>query len=388
MPARFCHECGAQTHEEAKFCAQCGAGLGAAGGSGAARSVRPTLLGGLVLGGFTIVGLGIWAAILTPDAPAPRPGQIAANAPQGAPPGAAPAAPANPHELPGEITKLVGDLAAKAEAKPDDLDLWMHLGEVYYRTSQFDPAYRTKALAAFDHVLDRDPKRIDAVRGKGNIYYDQQNAPKAIEHFERYLEAQPKDSAVRTDLATMYLGDGQRDRAMGLYRAVIADDPDFMQAHYNLAAALHGEGDTEGALAELHIARRLTTDESLQKRIDALVARLSGNDAPAPTAPAAEPTPPAAAEQTPFQAAVEASFRAHDIIGPRIASIEWTGPGATRLLMRGFPMEAMPPMAREKFESRVRETLAQAAAAHPVTGEQSVTLVDADSGREMATLRP
>lgn len=387
MPARFCPECGTPTLPEAKFCAECGFALGAAGRTGpTARAWRPTALGGAVFAGFLVGGLGIWAAILTPDAPRPRPGEIAAGAP-GAP---APATPQAPRELPSEITKLVADLAARAEAKPDDLALWTHLGEVYYRTSQFDPAYRAKALAAFDHVLARDPKRAEAIRGKGNVYYDQQDAPKAITHFERFLEIHPDDASVRTDLATMYLADGQHDRGLALYRAVIADDPDFMQAHYNLAAALHGNGDTEGALAELRVARRLATDDALRERIDALIARLTGDDegtggraedeAPAPPRPSGD--------RTPFQAVVEAAFRDHEIMGPRIASIEWTGPGTTRVLMDGFPMEAMPPMVREKFETRLKDTLTEAAVNHPVEGDRSVTLVDAGSGRVMATVRP
>jgi Flp pilus assembly protein TadD len=390
MPARFCPECGTPTLPAAKFCAECGFSLAGIGGPArgpaaapAGIVIRPTMLGGLVLGGFLIVGLGIWGAILTPDAPAPRPGQVASAAP------AAP--PASPHELPSEITKMVGDLAERAEKKPDDLDLWVHLGEVYYRTSQFDPSYRAKALAAYDHVLERDKTRAEAIRGKGNVYYDQQDAPKAISWFERYLKTHPDDASVRTDLATMYLADGQHDRAMALYRAVIADDPDFMQAHYNLAAALHGDGDTEGALRELRVARDLAKDDTLRKRIDGLIARLSGAAAPE-AAPAAAPVvaaaPAPAGNLTPFQAEVESTFRGHEIMGPRIASIEWTGPGEARVLMRSFPMDAMPPMVRGKFETRLRDTLNDAAKTHPIEGARSVTLVDADSGRVMDTIRP
>lgn len=399
MPVRFCPECGTPTLPGAKFCAECGFALAGVGGAApaptgppaaAAPSAhwRPSALGGFVLAGFLIAGLGIWAAILTPDAPAPRPGQVASAG--GA---AAPAATAPPAELPSEIRDMVAKLADSAKAKPEDLNLWTHLGEVYYRTSQFDPSYRPKALAAFDHVLERDPKHADAIRGKGNVYYDENDPKQAIPYFERFLEIHPDDSAVRTDLATMYLADGQQDRALALYRAVIADDPDFMQAHYNLAAALHGRGDAEGALAELRVARGLTQDEDIRQRIDELITRLSGTAPPvappAPTAPAARPAAATAPTSlTPFQAAVEDAFRSHEIMGPRIASIEWTGPGEARVSMRSFPMDAMPPMVREKFETRLRDTLETAEKEHPVDGDRSVTLVDEASGRVMATVRP
>lgn len=345
------------------------------------------MLGVFVATGFVIGGLGIWAAILTPDAPAPRPGQAASRA------AAVPEATPQPRELPADITKMVGELASRAESEPENVDLWLHLGEVYYRTSQFDPSYRPKAISAFDHVLERDPKRAEALRGTGNVYYDQQDAKNAIIFFERFLEAQPGDPGVRTDLATMYLSSGEHDRALALYRDVIAEHPDFMQAHYNLAAALHGDGETEAALAELRIARSLATDDALRERIDALIARLSGSGTTAPITAGTETSPHAApasddGARSPYQTAVEAAFRNHEIMGPRIVSIEWTGPGTTRVSMRSFPMDAMPPMVREKFETRLRDAMAEAAAAHPIDGDRSVTLVDADAGRVMTTVTP
>ncbi|HWP64480.1 MAG TPA: tetratricopeptide repeat protein, partial [Candidatus Limnocylindria bacterium] len=302
----------------------------------------------------------------------------------------APAAVPPKVELPSEITKMVDELAAKAAAKPDDLGLWTHLGEVYYRTAQFDHAYYPKALAAFDHVLARDPKRAEALRGKANIYYDQNEAELAIPLYERYLAVKGDDLSVRTDLATMYLYSGDPPKAIAMYKDVLAKDPTFVQAHYNLAAAYHQQGDRDGALAELRAARRHATDERVQRQIDEMIGKLTGappadagaSTASAPTAGAGD------AARTPFQQAVEQELRAHQIIGPRIAELRWTAPGRLEARMREFPMAQMPPMARTAFEKRIVGYLENARREHPVDGEIAIVMVDAQSGERMATITP
>jgi tetratricopeptide (TPR) repeat protein len=373
---------------QAKFCMECGQSLvaGAVATVAPARTPRAAAAGYAVFGAFLLTGLGIWAAVLTPDAPAPRLG--------GGRPAAGAPAPAGPEQakvaLPAEITKMVGELATKAAAKPDDLGLWTHLGEVYYRTGQFDPAYYPKAIEAFDHVLARDPKRSDAIRGKANVFYDQNEAELAIPLYERYLALKGDDLSVRTDLATMYLYSGDPQKAIAMYKEVLAKDPTFVQAHYNLAAAYHEQGDTDGALAELRTARRHATDERIKQQIDQMIAKLSGAPAPAeaPAVPAVASAPATNDNLTPFQQSVEKQLRAHQILGPRIAELRWTGPGRVEARMRQFPMAQMPPMARTAFEKRLVGFLDEARRQDPVDGEVAIVVVDADSGETMATITP
>src|SRR4029453_18648355 len=102
-----------------------------------------------------ISGLGIWAAILSPEPPRPAPGR---GTPGPVTAGAAMEGGAHPPvELPAEVKTFMADLAKKADAAPEDKDLWVRLGKVYSRAAQLDPSYNPKALAAFEHVLARDP---------------------------------------------------------------------------------------------------------------------------------------------------------------------------------------------------------------------------------------
>jgi tetratricopeptide (TPR) repeat protein len=364
---------------------ECGQGLvpGSVAPTGIARR---SAAGYGVFAAFLLSGLGIWAAILTPDAPPPplgggRPGGAATPAAEGS----------TKVALPAEITKMVGELATKAAAKPDDLGLWTHLGEVYYRTAQFDDSYYPKALEAFEHVLTRDEKQPDALRGKANVYYDRNEPALAIPLYERYLALKGDDPSVRTDLATMHLYAGDAPKAIAMYKDVLAKDPHFVQAHYNLAAAYHEQGDNAAALDELRTARRFATDERVQQQIDQMIANLSGVAAGPPAAaataaPAAPPSPDATL--TPFQQAVEEALRGHQILGPRIAELRWTAPGRVEARMREFPMAQMPPMARAAFEKRMVGYLEEARQAHPVDGEVAIVIVDAGSGETMATITP
>jgi len=145
------------------------------------------------------------------------------------------------------------------------------------------------------------------------------------------------------------------------------------------------------------VARGLATDDGVRKQIDDMVAELNGTPPPADTAAAggtnaagtagAAGAPAPSAGATPFQASVEQSLRAHPIVGPKISRFEWSGPGAGRVLVANFPMDAMPPMVRDKFASRLQSILRDAGAAS-VDGPVKLEIVDAASGTVMATATP
>jgi tetratricopeptide (TPR) repeat protein len=388
MSVRFCAQCGTKALAGAKFCTECGAALAGDGSASAASRWQVTTAGSAVLAVFLAAGLAIWTQILSPASPRPGPGAGAARpaaARAGAPSPGGEAKARVP--LPAEVVSFIADLAAKAKAKPDDVDMWLKLAQVDARAAQLDPAYQADALAAFQHVLDRDPKNADALRGVANIHYDRDDHAKAIPLFERYLALRPDDPSARTDLATMYLYDGDPARAIATYKDVIKRTPSFLQAHYNLAVTYHGQGDDRAALGELEIARGLASEDGVRKQIDDMIAKLRG-EGPAPEGTPPAPPADSGSARTLFQGAVEEAFRTHPIMGPRIVRFEWTAPGTGRVLVQNFPMEGMPPAVREKFTGRLANELRSAAGAHPVDGPVRVEIADLATGTVMATVAP
>jgi tetratricopeptide (TPR) repeat protein len=279
-------------------------------------------------------------------------------------------------ELPAEVKTFITDLEAKAKERPRDAEPWLRLAQVKARAARLDPSYQAGAGEAFTRVLELDPKNADALRGLADVHYEREDHRQAIPLFERFLALRPDDASARTDLGTMYLYAGDAPRAISTYQDVIRREPSFLQAHYNLAVTHHRQGNDADALAELQIARGLASDEGVRKQIDDMIASLSGK-APAPAAP-----------RSPFQQAVEQAFRAHPIMGPRIARFDWAAPTNGRVLVRDFPMEGMPPAVREKFLTRLGDELRTASGQHKVNGQVRVEIADAGSGTVMAAVSP
>jgi hypothetical protein len=75
-------------------------------------------------------------------------------------------------------------------------------------------------------------------------------------------------------------------------------------------------------------------------------------------------------------------------MGPRIARFAWTGAATGQVLMREFPMEAMPPAVREKFAARLAQELRSAQATHGVEGPVRMEIADVATGAIMATVTP
>lgn len=424
--ARFCSACGERVQPTARFCAGCGQAVGAA--PAAATSIRDQLPGLAVLTLFLVIGLAVWIGVLQPGASAPSApgrGRTAASAAPAAGGGAMPED-HPPVGLPDEAKKFVTQLAEKAKAAPQDAAAWKSLAQVQARAAEVEPSYAAQALESWQHVLSIAPEDGDAIRGIGNVYYDQQKFDLAAEQYERYLKANPDDASVRTDLATAYLYQRQIDRAIAGYQEAIKAKPGFLQAHFNLGLAWEAKGDREKALASLDKARELATDDDTRTRIERVKTQLvatepgtaaasiasAGNPPSAPPGAGAPPSggsagpgagmaapggpgmvpphPPAGNAPAPtgkdFPSQVEAQLRAHQILGPKIQSIEWPDPTRARVLVAGFPMQSMPEFARNMFRTRLETILTDAKQKFGVSDARTIEIADAANGTAMETV--
>ena len=375
MSTTFCSQCGAKLLPSARFCAACGqaaAGTGAAGRRGL-RLERwaPALVVASVVavaGAAVLVGA---RSAPPPNVPPPRAaGTNAAAMPEGHP----------RVEVPDDVRKVIAKLVDAAKGKPDDLEAWQQLGFVQYRAGQVDPAYLADAQATYTHILERQPENLDALRSLGNIAFDRNEPEHAMEYYRRYLKVKPDDLSVQTDLGTMLLSSQQIDAALKAYQDVLAVDPKFFQAQFNLAIAYRAAGDEAKALAALDRARDIAGDDDTRQRVDALLARLKGQP------PAGAGGEEAAAAPGDLHGDVEAIFRSHPIVGPKLDRIDWPSADRVRVVLRDFPMDGMPPMVRQKFIDRIRSGLRDSASRHQAAAPITVELVDAADGRVMETI--
>jgi tetratricopeptide (TPR) repeat protein len=98
--------------------------------------------------------------------------------------------------------------------------------------------------------LQTDSKNADLLSSIGNVYYDAQQFPVAIEYYERSLKTKPKDASVRSDMATAYWYLGNADTAIAEFNKALSDEPNKANALFNLGVVQwQGKMDVEAALA-------------------------------------------------------------------------------------------------------------------------------------------
>jgi cytochrome c-type biogenesis protein CcmH/NrfG len=107
----------------------------------------------------------------------------------------------------------------------------------------------TKAAPLLEK-LKADPSNPELLANLGNIYYDAQQYPTAIDFYQRALRAQPSNGDVRTDMATAYWYSGNADSAIAEFNKVLTYRPNSANALFNLGIVKwQGKMDVEGAVA-------------------------------------------------------------------------------------------------------------------------------------------
>ncbi len=114
------------------------------------------------------------------------------------------------------------------------------------------PAQMAEAQAApLLEKLKSDPNNPDLLTGIGNIYYDAQQYPAAVDYYGRALKAKPADAAVRTDMATAYWYMGNADTAIAEFNKALTYEPNNPNTLFNLGIVKwKGKMDVAGAEAD------------------------------------------------------------------------------------------------------------------------------------------
>lgn len=403
---KFCPGCANAVKPGAKFCPQCGfelVSLAAKRGAGSTVAIvaaAALFVGGTVLLATRVKGPGA-APGGSPRGPADVMTQAAAQgqgvASTAAGPGAMPAVDK------AQIESALKPLRDRVQAEPDSTDAKLRLGFGVYRASSLIPDYATEAEKIFREILAKEPENLDAAVSLANVYYDLERPADAIPLYERFLGKNPDEASVRTDLATMYLYTKRTDDAIREYQKVIAAKPDFVNAYYNLGNAYHASGDTQKALETYHKAQALNPPGEIAQAIENVVAKLEGR-APKviPQAVGPDGLPPGhpplgdgggapaagggeVAMSSGPQGEVEAVFKNHPIIGPRVSRFEWDHETQLKVWVRDFPMKQMPEGVRTSFMTKIGATLGEL---HKKTGNADpyrAEIVDEATGEVMAT---
>jgi tetratricopeptide (TPR) repeat protein len=238
----------------------------------------------------------------------------------------------------------------KAAASDGDPVKMMALVDHQLDSARFHRGYLAQAAAVLERLLGEYPTHAWALRKTGNIYYQIRNAEKAALYYERYLALHPEDANAHVDLGTVYLQLGDPPSAIAQYEHAIELFPDFYNAHFNLAFTYEQLGNEE--LQQFHT--------QIAEEIDGRVGRQLAPDLNLPKIPdmPADYEQELAGADSQSAKTLEAFFRDHSIIGPKMRGFQVNG-GVAMLLVEDFPMEAMPPVAKETFKKKIMAQLEQ-----------------------------
>jgi tetratricopeptide (TPR) repeat protein len=131
-----------------------------------------------------------------------------------------------------EPFKIVHHLERAIEADPEYPDAYVELGRYY--GSMAEPAL---AKATFERWTSRHPEDADMLINAGLTAFDAADYAQALEFFEKGAEAasvEEQRSGARTFRANTLDMLGRYDEAVEAYEEVIAETPEWWEAHANL----------------------------------------------------------------------------------------------------------------------------------------------------------
>ena len=120
----------------------------------------------------------------------------------------------------------------------------------FQRGQQADAqAALAQSAAPLLEAVNKDPKDFDSLVKLGNVYYDGQQYPSAIQYYEKALSVHPENPDVRTDMGTAYWYTGNADKAIAEMETSLKYRDGHPQSLFNLGwVRWQGKGDAKGAV--------------------------------------------------------------------------------------------------------------------------------------------
>ncbi|MFC1516569.1 tetratricopeptide repeat protein [Thermodesulfobacteriota bacterium] len=104
-------------------------------------------------------------------------------------------------------------------------------------------------IASLELKTSLNPESAEAWIQLGNLYFDANSYPKAIDAYKKSLELNPNNANVMTDLGVMYRRNGQPREAVKAFDKAIEIDPRHETSRFNKGVVLmHDLNDFGGAI--------------------------------------------------------------------------------------------------------------------------------------------
>lgn len=172
-----------------------------------------------------------------------------------------------------------------AQASPTESN-WMEAANRYYAATRFvDEASRPvlfgKATEGFEHVLELNPKNLDAKINLASCYVE--GSPDPMKGIGMLREIEKTDSNnvnLQLNFAFFSEKSGQWDRAIARFKKVLKIQPDFIEAYLHLADAYQQKGDKANAIESLKKYVALVDDVTIKTEVQDYINKLTTEETP------------------------------------------------------------------------------------------------------------
>jgi cytochrome c-type biogenesis protein CcmH/NrfG len=142
---------------------------------------------------------------------------------------------------------------------------------------QPDPNAQAALAQAATPLLDavnKDPNDFDSLVKLGNLFYDGQQFPPAIQYYERALALHPDNPDVRTDMGTAYWYTGNADKALAAMEISLKYRPGHPQTLFNLGwVRWQGKQDPKGAIQDWEQLLKANPDYPQKQQVEKYIAK-------------------------------------------------------------------------------------------------------------------
>ena len=131
-----------------------------------------------------------------------------------------------------------------------------------------------QAAAPLLEAVNKNPNDFDMLVKLGNLYYDGQQFPSAIQSYERALVIHPDNPDVRTDMGTAYWYTGNADKALSAMESSLKYRPGHPQTLFNLGwVRWQGKQDPKGAIEAWQQLLKANPDYPQKQQVEQYIAK-------------------------------------------------------------------------------------------------------------------
>lgn len=275
----------------------------------------------------------------------------------------------------------INALRADIENDPQNLEklkmLAGMLGDYIRENPRKSQGVVFEAIDVLSRILSIAPNDPGGLVMMADVSFDQRAFTKSKDFYERYLKIEPNNLGARARYASTLTFLGDYESAVSQLNTVLKTDPKNFPAMAYLAITYAQKGDVAKAKEIGTKALGMAPSEEARARFTLFMSELDKGGVQG-----ASPARGNVSSEVVALAGVEgfiAKVKANPVAGPKLVAHQDSKNGELKLVFKDFPMDKMPPFAKEKFFS----SLKQAAEATKLDKIATISFVDVASGTTM-----